>query len=113
VHPSFERRDRIARVAPVLRAHNHRVHRLEQRLHLLEEPDAEVLGRLPSPGRVSIRNPDEVRRSEFDECGGVRRGVDVGEADDADPYTHPTPPSVTGLPVRTDCVAASPILSAS
>src|ERR671915_101245 len=39
--------------------------------------------------------------------------MDVGEADDADPDAHSQPPSVTGSPVRTDSVAARPILSAS
>src|ERR687898_1530235 len=39
--------------------------------------------------------------------------MDVGEADEADPDAHARPPSVTGSPVRTDSVAARPILSAS
>src|SRR5919112_2975919 len=39
--------------------------------------------------------------------------MDVGEAEEADPDAHARPPSVTGSPVRTDSVAARPILSAS
>ena len=62
---------------------------------------------------VFVRDPDEIRRIEVPEHGGVGRGVDVGEADDADPDAHCGPPSVTGSPVRTDSVAARPILSAS
>ena len=66
-----------------------------------------------APGSFVVRHPDEVGVSERAERRRVLRGVDVGEAEDADPDAHPCPPSVTGRPVLTDSVAASPILSAS
>ena len=79
----------------------------------LEERDAGTLGRLSAPSRFPIRDPDEVHSFEFGERCGVRRSVDVGEADYTDLNTHSRTPGVTGLPDKTDSVAASPILSAS
>jgi hypothetical protein len=111
VHPALESRDHISSVFPVLGADHYRVHRLEQPPRVLEETNTELVGRLPAARSVIVRNPDEVGGIEGRKHARVRRGVDVGEANDAD--SHARSPNVTGLPVTTDSVAASPILSAS